>query len=196
MVMASQPQRGRAVTSVPEAARVLGRDVRTVRRMVESGELEGGASEHLERRQWFVYTDQLTAGSVADHAPADTAGAELAALREENARLRARVVAAEEGERLLLASQATMREALQRSQSMITAMVDAAAGMDRGTDGYRDAAESYRAAADEFRGSAQRYRHVVGEAHSTIDLLQDTLDRYSDTITQYVTPGDIGGMNR
>jgi hypothetical protein len=59
MAMASRPSRNRPVTGVPEAARILGRDVRTVRRMIEAGELEGGAARGHQRRQWFVYSDQL-----------------------------------------------------------------------------------------------------------------------------------------
>lgn len=105
MVMVGRPQRGRPVTAVPVAARLLGRDVRTVRRMIESGELEGAVVPGRQRRRWFVYSDQLPgfAPSTSPRLRSGSEQSELAVLREENADLRARAQAAEEGERLLLA---------------------------------------------------------------------------------------------
>lgn len=196
MAMTSRPRRGRPVTAVPEAARILGRDVRTVRRMIEAGELEGGAAPGPQRRQWFVYTDQLPpfAGS-GTPARSHPRHSELAALRAENAELRARAVAAEEGERLLLAGHAALREALQEGQSTIAAMLAAGATMDRGTDGYRAAAEGYRTAAQEFREGADGYRRVAGQAHATIGMLQSVLELYSDTIAQHITPGHAGELD-
>ncbi len=195
MVMGSRPQRGRPVTGVPEAARILGRDVRTVRRMVESGQLEGGAVPGPQRRQWFVYTDQLESPApAANAATAKSEHAELAALRAENADLRARVVAAEEGERLLLAGHATLREALRESQSTLAGMLAARTSMERGVEGYRAAADGYRAAAEEFREGAEGYLAVVGRTQASIGMLQSVLEQYSDTISQYVTPGHPGGL--
>lgn len=191
MVMGSRPQRGRPVTGVPEAARILGRDVRTVRRMIESGELEGGAAPGRERRHWFVYTDQLT--SFPAYGPGPEHG-ELATLRADNADLRARAVAAEEGERLLLAGHATLREALRESQSMIGAILAARESIDRGAEGYRAAADGYRAAAEEYRKGADDYAHVVARAHATIGMLESVLEQYSDTVAQHVTPGHLGGL--
>ena len=196
MVMGSRPQRGRPVTGVPEAARILERDVRTVRRMIESGELEGGAVPGRQRRQWFVYTDQLVL--VGPAASAETPKSELtevAALRAENADLRARVVAAEEGERLLLAGHATLREALRESQSTIAALLGARESMDRGAEAYRAAADSYRAAAEEYRTGADGYVQVVTRAQATIGMLQNALEQYSDTIAQHITPGHPGELN-
>ena len=116
-------------------------------------------------------------------------------MRAENADLRARAVAAEEGERLLLAGHATLREALRESQSTIAAMLAARASMDRGGEGYRAAAEGYRAAADEFREGASGYLHVVGQAQATIGMLQSVLEQYSDTIAQHITPGHPGRLD-
>ena len=195
MVMGSRPQRGRPVTGVPEVARILERDVRTVRRMIESGELEGGAVPGRQRRQWFVYTDQLVL--VGSAASAETPKSELteAALRAENADLRARVVAAEEGERLLLAGHATLREALRESQSTIAALLGARESMDRGAEAYRAAADSYRAAAEEYRTGADGYVQVVTQAQATIGMLQNALEQYSDTIAQHITPGHPGELD-
>ena len=195
MMMGSRPQRGRPVTGVPEAARILGRDVRTVRRMIESGQLEGGAAPGRQRRQWFVYTDQLATFTPASRGAGDRAEHdELAGLRAQNADLRARAVAAEEGERLLLAGHATLREAVKQSQSTIAAMLAARESTDRGAEGYRAAADGYRAAAQDYRDGADRYLQVVGQAQATIGMLQSVLEQYSDTIAQHITPGHIGDM--
>jgi hypothetical protein len=195
MVMGSRPQRGRPVTGVPQAARMLRRDVRTVRRMIESGELEGGASLAAERRQWFVYTDQPLLQAPAQPAAAQPEQGEIAVLRAENADLRARAIAAEEGERLLLAGQATLRDALRESQSTLTAVLAANESVMRGAEGYRAAADGYRSAADEFRQGATGYVEVVTQAQTTIGLLETVLERYSDTIAQYITPGHPGALN-
>ncbi|MEE6140840.1 hypothetical protein SKC41_31700 [Mycobacterium sp. 050128] len=194
MAMGSRPERGRPVTGAPEAARILGRDVRTVRRMIESGVLEGGTSTGGQRRQWFVYTDQLTPPAATVRSGARTEGSEIAALRAENADLRARALAAEEGERLLLAGQATLRDALRESQSTLAAMISANANMQRGADGYRAAAEGYRTAADEFREGATGYVQAISQAQSTIGMLDGVLERYSDTIAQHITPGHPGAL--
>lgn len=195
MAMAGSPRPGRPVTSVTEAARILRRDVRTVRRMIEAGELEGGATAGGQRRQWFVYTDQLPPFAVSAASPPSPAKHdELDALRNENADLRARAVAAEEGERLLLAGNAALREALQQSQSMIATMLAAGARVDRGVEGYRAAADGYRSAADDYRQGADEYRRVAGQAHATITMLQGVLENYSDTIAQHITPGHAGAL--
>jgi hypothetical protein len=164
--------------------------------MIELGEIEGGAAPGRQRRQWFVYTDQLIPfGPPATAAAARPEDAELAALRAENADLRARAVAAEEGERLLLAGHATLRDALRETQSTIAAMLAARESMDRGADGYRAAADGYRAAAEEYRAGADGYAQVVAQAHTTIGMLQSVLEQYSDTVAQHITPGHPGGMN-
>ena len=195
MAMAGSPRPGRPVTGVTEAARILRRDVRTVRRMIEAGELEGGATPGPQRRQWFVYTDQLPPFAAAATALASPPEhGELAALRAENADLRARTLAAEEGERLLLAGQAALRDALQHSQSTIATMLAAGASVERGVDGYRAAADGYRNAAEEFRQGADEYRQVAGQAHATVDMLQRVLEQYSDTIAQHITPGHAGSL--
>lgn len=202
MVMGSRPQRGRPATGVPEAARILGRDVRTVRRMIESGELEGGALPGRQRRQWFVYTDQLVPQAPAAPPRPRSEEGEIAALRTENADLRARALAAEEGERLLLAGQATLRDALRESQSTLAAVLAANESVLRGAEGYRAAAEGYRAAADAYRSAADEFRQgaagyvqVVSQAQATIGMLESVLEQYSDTIAQHITPGHPGALD-
>jgi hypothetical protein len=116
-------------------------------------------------------------------------------LRAENADLRARAMAAEEGERLLLAGNATLRDALRESRSTLTAVLAANESIVRGVEGYRAAADSYRSAADEFRQGAAAYVEVVSRAQTTIGMLEQVLEGYSDTIAQHITPGHPGALN-
>lgn len=195
MVMGSRAPRGRPVTGVREAARILGCDVRTVRRRIESGQLEGVVSQAGQRRRWFVYSDQLIAQPSPARLVSEAEPGEIAALRAEVADLRARALAAEEGERLLLAGHATLRDALRESQSALAAMLAANDRMMRGTEGYRAAADNYRDAADQFREGATGYVQVVSQAQTTISMLEGVLDQYSDTIAQHITPGHPGQLD-
>ena len=74
-------------------------------------------------------------------------------------------------------------------------MLGARSSMERGTEGYRAAADSYCAAAEEFRAGAEGYLQVVSQAQATIGMLQTVLEQYSDTIAQHITPGHPGGLN-
>ncbi|MDV6979124.1 hypothetical protein [Mycobacterium intracellulare] len=195
MVMGSRAPRGRPVTGVREAARILGCDMRTVRRRIESGQLEGVVSSTGQRRRWFVYSDQLIAQPAGSRPAAGADHGEIAALRAEVADLRARALAAEEGERLLLAGHATLRDALRESQSALTAMLAANERMMLGTEGYRAAADNYRHAADQFREGATGYVQVVSQAQTTINMLEGVLEQYSDTIAQHITPGHPGQLD-
>ncbi len=186
--------RARPRTPAPQAAKALGLDVRTVRRMIAAGELEGGSVAKPQRKQWFVYSDQLPGASARTAPVPPEMGAELAALRAENADLRARAVSAEEGERLLLAGHQQLRDAVRESQAILAAMLSAQAHVDRGVEGYRVAAEGFQQAAEEFRQGTQDYLRAVQRAHATMDLLSAVADGYSDTISQHITPGHAGGL--
>jgi hypothetical protein len=47
------------VVPLPEAAKRLNKDPRTLIRAIKNGELRGGASLRAERVRWYVYTDEL-----------------------------------------------------------------------------------------------------------------------------------------
>jgi len=186
--------RARPRTPATQAAKALGLDVRTVRRMIASGELEGGSVPKPQRKQWFVYSDQLPGSWAPTAAVPPGMGAEVAALRLENADLRARAVSAEEGERLLLAGHQQLRDAVRESQAVLAAMLSAQAHVDRGVEGYRVAAEGFQQAAEEFRQGTQDYLRAIQRAHAMVDQLSDVADGYSDTISQHITPGHAGGL--
>ena len=186
--------RARPRTPATQAAKALGLDVRTVRRMIASGELEGGSVPKPQRKQWFVYSDQLPGSWAPTAAVPPGTGPEVAALRLENADLRARAVSAEEGERLLLAGHQQLRDAVRESQAVLAAMLSAQAHVDRGVEGYRVAAEGFQQAAEEFRQGSQDYLRAIQRAHAMVDQLSDVADGYGDTISQHITPGHVGGL--
>ena len=170
-------QAGRPTVTTKEAARIMGRSARTVCRMIEVGELQGGAEMRAERRRWYVYSDQpeLTAPARAEVSAAEPgarAAAELTeALRSENLDLRVQIAAANETTQLVMAAQAATVEAAKQYR---TSMVEALAA----ADGYRDAADHWRRAAEGFQSSA--------------DSLFDVLDQYRDAVSQHSTPGHPG----
>ena len=184
MAIESRPEDGRAVISAREAARILRRDVRTVRRMIQDGDLEGGATAGAKQRRWFVYLDQLPthAPAPATHGSDDiesaAAAATIAAQRAENLELRVQLGSAQETARLLIASQAGILEAVEQYRVSVAEIVSAA-------DGYRVAADGYQQSADHFRRAAAGFQ-------STADNLVGVLARYRDALSQFTTPGHPG----
>lgn len=205
MALETRPQVGRPAMTAPEAARVMRLDVRTVRKLIAAGQLAGGAQTGPgSRRRWYVYVDQLPGSGAlpSTTSPVDPHASEIAALRDENARLhaenthlhdtnadlRAQLVSAEETNRQLLAAQATLREAVTGFQeTMSRVVVDGVAGFQR-------AAEGYRAVADEYRGSAEHLHRAVTDLARTNSQLTSVLDRYGDALSQYTTPGHLGEL--
>src|SRR6185312_14335452 len=106
MDLHSSPSPGRPTVSARQAGKLLRRDQRTVQRMIEDGELEGGCQLINERTRWFVYADQIT----HREQPPPAAGGypqvaeDVAALRAEVAAARATAAAVQETNRLLLAN--------------------------------------------------------------------------------------------
>jgi Mg2+ and Co2+ transporter CorA len=186
MAMETRPQEGRPATSAKEAARLLRRDIRTVRRMIEDGELDGGASPGPNRRRrWFVYVDQLP-GSRPPTQPRPTPVApEIAQLREEIAQLRARVMSGDETNRLLVASHATLRDTMAEYQTVMSEILAAA-------DGFRQAADQYRGAGDLYRDSAQHYQRAVSGLQQINTKLNTMLEHYSDALSQHIAPTHAG----
>jgi hypothetical protein len=186
MAIETRPQEGRPAMSAREAARILRRDVRTVRRMIEDGEIAGGAQPGQKYRRWYVYIDRLPSTAAPRRADAH-AGAEVHTLRAENARLqadntelRARLMSTEETNRLLLASQATLREAVTDYQSSIAEVL-------AGLDGYRQAADGYR-------DSAEHFHRGVTALQASNAKLNTVLDHYSDALSQHTTPAHPGDL--
>ncbi|MBY6388575.1 helix-turn-helix domain-containing protein [Rhodococcus erythropolis] len=164
----TSPEPGRPVMTAREAGRVLRKDPRTIRRMIESGELAGGAEHGAQRRRWFVYADQVDPHSGKSHsASAPEVRATDDRLRADIDDLRGRLASSEETVRLLLASQSTMREALADYQRSVDDLLS-------GTTAFRDAAAHFQNAAANLHGSNTKLNAVV--------------DSYSDALTQHNIP--------
>ncbi|QUR68405.1 helix-turn-helix domain-containing protein [Mycobacterium spongiae] len=150
----THPQSGRLTMSATEAARVLRRDIRTVRRMIETGEIAGGAQQGPKQRRWYVYVDQLpmqrggkTRRSVEQLA------AEVVGLRADNAELHAktsdlitRVVSSDETNRLVMAARTTLRESMDDYQSATSQLIRAASCFRRAVDHFYSAVEEMQEA--------------------------------------------------
>lgn len=178
MTIETSPEPGRPVMTAREAARVLRKDHRTVQRMIQDGELDGGADPSGQRRRWYVYTDQIgPSGLISPQPNAGAAAPDLLTenehLREENTELRARLLSSEEANRLLLASQATMREALTDYQSSVDELL-------AGTTGFREAAGHFQNAAAGLQASNSKLNAIIGN--------------YSDALHQQMIPGHPGSL--
>lgn len=187
MGIENRPQRGRPKISAREAARILQRDVRTVRRMIEDGDIAGGATEGPKQKRWWVYVDQLPqsaqhAAASGDHDSSSSAHATIEALRAENLDLRVQLSAANETNQLLLAAQANMLEAVEQYRQSAAETVGAG-------DGYRQAAEGYRDAAD-------RYGRATAGFQTSAEQLMAVVDRYRDALTQYTAPAHPADTTR
>lgn len=68
--------------SVPDAARHLGVDPRTVRAMIKRHEVAGGAEPRPHRPRWYVYADQLAAVSTSESPQAHESAATYDEVRE------------------------------------------------------------------------------------------------------------------
>lgn len=162
----ASPAQGRPWVSSRRAAQLLRRDARTVRNMVRDGDLDGGRQE---AGTWFVYTDQplfatKDASNLVD---------ENARLVNENAQLRARAEAAEEANRVLLTTQATLLGAL--------------ADYQQGTDSVSKALEAERERSDLYYQAAQSYRR-------SSDSLTAVVSAFRDLSATNAIPDDLSGM--
>jgi hypothetical protein len=153
----------------------LRRDQRTVKRMIEAGQLEGGCQLVNERRRWFVYTDQMTR---PDHSPAPADYQQLvdsvAALQAEVASARASAAEAQETNRLLLANQAILLNALNE---------------------YREASDETAAIAEDYRALTERHSSIAAHYRTSADNFAQALGNYRDIVGQTLTPDDLSSLN-
>lgn len=130
---------GGSVVFLSEAAARLGKDPRTVIRLITTGRIRGGALPRPERLRWYVYEDELPSAPGAISEPP-------AGQLED---LRAQVVSLSEANRLLIASQQELLDA-DRSAS-------------EAADLYREAADKYRSATDKYRSVTQNYLDALSQ---------------------------------
>ena len=117
------------VVSLQDAAVRLGRDPRTLIRLITTGQLRGGAMPRPERLRWYVYADELPSAAVAPAAPPPPVEPAVEDLR-------AQVVSLTEANRLLLIAHQDLLEASELTE--------------RASDKYRSAARHYADALSQF----------------------------------------------
>ncbi len=159
----TRPDAGRPWVSSRRAAQLLRKDPRTVRQLIKNLSLDGGCQTTGKRASWFVYTDVPPFAS----APPPVQHSRLA---DENALLRARAEAAEDSNRLLLDTQATLLDALheyQRGNNRLRQALDAQQAV---LDLYNQAADSYRSSADSLTAAVGGLRDLAAAKAIPDDL--------------------------
>lgn len=178
MTIETSPQPGRPVMSARAAAHLLHKDPRTIRRMIESGDLAGGAHPGPQRRRWYVYADQFSQTTAVTASrqleQPDAVMAERDRLLRENADLRAELINTKDAYHVVLASQATMREALTDYQRSVDELL-------AGTNAYQDAAAHFQAAVASLQSSNTKLNQVTGS--------------YSDALHQHLIPGQVSWLD-
>jgi hypothetical protein len=168
MAIEHQPQPDRGVISAREAARLLRRDVRTVRRMIEDDELDGGATAGPKLKRWYVYVDQIPAAAPERSAPPPSAVRDS----DDLADLKAQIVTLKETNRLLSASNALSLAALEDYKAAIEGLLSV-------VDGYRQTVERLKAAAEGFHGALVHHQDALAQYTTPGHLGDSTTGRWT-----------------
>lgn len=166
MELETQPQPGRETISANKAHRLLGYDRRTIQKMIAEGTLEGGARPGKQRR-WYVYVDQLEQKPTPAAPAAPPRPTDYAAVVDENNRLRAGLVSANEENALLRAAHAEILEAV----------------------------ASQRTATDDALQAVDLFRQAFAKSESGWQHLSKALTLYNSALGQYSTPGSVGDLD-
>ncbi len=157
----------RAVVPAVEAARLLQRDVRTVRRMIQTNEIDGYEKQANSRSHWYVYADQLP-GAVA----APVAGTSVEdQLRAENAQLRAELASAYEVIRLSQAAQAIATTAVQDYRQAAELDDVVAEGLRVAMEGVQQVVQASQSKAGRFKASADGFAQALEHERDALALL-------------------------
>jgi hypothetical protein len=151
---------------------------------VETGQLDGYYRPSSQRGSWFVYADQLPIGPVP---PAQDPAAELDAARTEVSRLtaeldavRSDLVTAQETNRLLLAAQAELVDAIAEYEVGATETAAGATGLQTVIDAYQQSNAHLLQGEVRMQAAADKFRKVVA------------LQR--DALAQFTTAGHLGEL--
>lgn len=149
------------VVPLREAARRLGRDHRTLQRMIIAGTLRGGAEPQPHRLRWYVYRDELPTPTSApeQHQPPAapvSPDEQPARLLEQLAAQRATIVALEHNQRLLTGAVGDLIEAFDEYKL--------------GTKSALEAAQHFETSADRFAASLRQHRDVLSQHLTPADL--------------------------
>jgi len=182
------PHAGRPTISLAQAAKLLGKDWRTVKRMVEAGQLDGGSTLAGQRPTYYVYADQVASSSRAS-ATSDSrqlletiaglerdleqARAAEARARNDEAQARASAAAAEEVNRILRANQSILLNAVQD---------------------FQQASDGAAALIDDYRALTDRHWAVAGQYRDSANSFAKAASNYQDVLGQLLTPDDISAL--
>ncbi|WP_336513615.1 hypothetical protein [Mycobacteroides abscessus] len=161
------------VVGLREAARLLGKDPRTVRNAILAGRIRGGAQPYPQRLRWYVYPDQLPSRSSTQMAQAPGQPSEAAnpvGVSDSTARL---VIE----QQAVIADQRAQIVALEHNNRILSTAVDE----------LLDALEEYKAGGNSYREAAAHFQ-------SAADGIAASLRRHRDALAQYTTPGHLGDL--
>ena len=179
---------GRPTVPLAQAAKILGKDWRTVKKLVEDGKLEGGSALVAKKRNYYVYADQL--GRVdqgqatgGDRQLLDTIDAlqrELersraseATARDAEARAQAAANSAQETNRLLQANQAILLNAVRD---------------------FREASDDTAGLVDDYRAITDRHWAITGKYRSSASNFAQAADNFQDILGRLFTPDDVSAL--
>lgn len=172
----THPQPGRAVVSAAHAAKLLHKDVRTIRTMITSGSLRGVREAAGSRFRWLVYADQLQSQSTPSTAGIHQSP-DRSLLAEENAQLRAKLADAEEANRSLLGAQAVLLDALRSYRQGSEQILAAQAALEEVVALQRSATTSFQSSSNQFAEALSAMRDVIAAATTPSDARDLTSER-------------------
>jgi hypothetical protein len=187
-VNTSSAEPGRPTVPLAQAAKILGKDWRTVKKLVEDGKLEGGSALVAKKRNYYVYADQL---GHADHAQAagsqhqlqeaidelqqqlERSRASEARARDAEARAQAAANSAQETNRLLQANQAILLNAVRD---------------------FQDASDDTAGLIDDYRALTDRHWSITGKYRSSASNFAQAADTFQEILGRLFTPDDVSAL--
>lgn len=126
------------IVSLRVAARILGRDHRTVRAMITKGTLRGGAEPQPQRLRWYVYRDALPASTTPPPSP------QIDDLTAVVAGQAARILTLEHNNRLLAGAVEDLLDGFEHYKAGAEASLNAAHHFEAAAAKYGDSLRAHR----------------------------------------------------
>lgn len=182
------PPRGRPTVSLAQAAKLLGKDWRTVKRLVETGVLDGGSTLEGKRPTYYVYADQLSPPAAPPSVRDPRSLLErIAGLEQELEQSRAAEARAREGEAQALAAAAATQETnrlLQANQAILLGAVQQ----------FQQASDAAAALVDDYRALTDRHWSISGQYRDAATGFAKAAENYQDVLASVLTPDDASSL--
>lgn len=184
----SSAEPGRPTVPLAQAAKILGKDWRTVKKLVEDGKLEGGSALVAKKHTYYVYADQLGYGDHAqaagsDHQLRDT----IAELQHELERLRASEAEARDAEALAQAAANSAQETNRLLQANQAILLDAVRN-------FQEASDDTAGLVDDYRALTDRHWSITGKYRSSASNFAQAADNFQDILGRLLTPDDVSAL--